>query len=464
MAFAVPYASLIRVSDAELQFGGLTITYVLNHAPDTVTINIKNSGDATVATFAGTATQGRNSVLWDGTDTNAGGTLVAVATGYYVSITVDNNDAVALTKYAENLSGGGGGGQVFVNFSPTDAVTFDNHDSDYFGILLMTSSYPAGGTYECIQFTMDGLTHDLQDGTTDSGAEHPAGAAGANNGTIWGLVHDPDDENILWGAGQSAIAPQWYRVDVNSAIAGTVFADADDPSTPIGLLFPRDAALQNEGANKYLYYTRSNGFIGKVKITGSTLDHLDQTDNITSLTANTYSKDLEFDASGNLYWTSRSGAPAPRVYRWDSADVLAAPGTPLDEANATWVVDFPTTVERALGSTVVNGKLFTCTYSDDAIGNAIYEIGSTATGSIVGTAGETVGQELVSGADNPDSSNAYSNISADQYGNLFTWDRGSERLQCWSPGGNTSITVDAPSSQDFDIDTPPTGLKDWKTY
>jgi len=447
MALAGPYASQIRISDTAVQTGaGATISYILSSAADTVTINIKDSGAATVATFAGTTTQGVNSVVWDGTNDNAGGTALPIAGGYTIEIVVDNV-AAAPYQFRDNTSGGGGGGQVFANFSPNNGITFMDQSSDYFGLLVIASSWSGSGFSSGIQFTADGLTQDLADGTTNRGPIHPDESGTIGNGSLWGICQDPADENQIYTAGQGTV--QWAQGNVAGGIAGAALTANDDPTTPLGSLFPRDCAIYNGD----LYFTRSNSVVGRVGLNGTTLDSTTFVPNIMALAAtDAYSKDVQFDSAGNLYWTTKLGATnGPRVYRWNNADVLAAPGVPLTEANASWVIDFPTSTTGAMGVAITEGNVYVATYQSGAGDGAIFEIGPVATASLVGECPTAIGSVVSIGSNNPDVNTTYSNIVADNYGNLYCWDRSTERLQGYSIAGTTSYATVAPNSQTFQI-------------
>lgn len=468
VAFAGPFASRIAMDSTTVaESQGTTITYVLNEGADSVSIEIKNSANATVATFAGTATQGLNTVIWNGTVDNAGGAAVPAGTGYYAAITVNVTSNPAFHKYAENLSGAGGNGQVFAGFSPNVVLNFADQLSDNFGVVLAGSSFAPYSSG--IQFRTDLLTLDGANGLSDRGPIHPSDPGGVENGSLWGLAQDPDDENILWGVGQDGtVAQQWFRGDVTSGIAGSPLALADHPTTPAGGLFPRNCAIWKNGVDKYLLFTRSNGVLGRIKLGATTFEPAtpgpDFSGNLLALAVpGQYSKDVKVDENGNVYWVAKLTAPAPFLYRWDFADVQAAPGVPLTEANATWAVDFPTTVTNAMGVNFTNGRVYVATATVASTGQ-IYDLGPTSQASVVGIAGVSVGTQLTSGLNNPDVNTTYSALGADAFGNLIAFDRSSERIQAYTTGGNSSYTVRAPLSQVFDIVTPPLKVGDWMVH
>ncbi|CAN5281448.1 hypothetical protein BH09SUM1_BH09SUM1_27780 [soil metagenome] len=104
---ATPFASDIRISSTNLaQTAGATITYKLGEAADTVTIDLLDSTDAVVGTFAGTATVGSNSVVWNGTTDNAAGSYLSLASNYKLRVTAAKNTASAWTIVRSHRSVG----------------------------------------------------------------------------------------------------------------------------------------------------------------------------------------------------------------------------------------------------------------------------------------------------------------------------------------------------------------------
>ena len=153
-AFAIPYASQIEPSATLILKGdGCDISYFVNQAGGTAAIEIiDTSDDSTVATFAGTATQGVNNVSWDGTDNNSGGTEIGAGV-YRIKIAVNASAAAGWTQIASNSSVGDYIEEpsllqtLFDGFSPLEFLISQNPDDDAFGYILVSSAYATPPIY-----------------------------------------------------------------------------------------------------------------------------------------------------------------------------------------------------------------------------------------------------------------------------------------------------------------------------
>ena len=111
----------------------------------------------------------------------------------------------------------------------------------------------------------------------------------------------------------------------------------------------RDIAVAIEGSSKYAYVPKSLAEIWKCDVSGDTVAVSPAPFNILGLSDSTrYSKAVNFDAAGNLYWTSRFNddvsGDGGMVYRWDKSQIEGASAGALTEANATWAITPPTNV------------------------------------------------------------------------------------------------------------------------
>ena len=349
-SYAGPYAGLVRVDDTSIMEGdGLSISYVLSYAADSANIEIIDATDDVIASFAGTADAGLNTVAWDGTVDNAGGTDVAAAIGCKVRIDVANNVAAGWVIAASNSSSTG---TVFSGFSPNGAKAQLDEDLDTYGTILVPSAYSGGGYAACIVFQPD-LDTLSGDGFDSRVLRHPNDGGTPGNGAIWGIDYLPDS-NIVLGCGQDTY---WYICGEETV------TDASDASNGQTLLTsPRDVEVVDEGGQLWAYSCTGNSVIDKFKINSAGIAQATSVNVLSaaSLGATLYSKDIEFDSAGNMYWVSRDGY----LYRWSSTlvqDVTASTSAPILGASAEWVVDVTpglTNATRLMGCTIVGDTVY----------------------------------------------------------------------------------------------------------
>jgi len=464
-SLAVPYASFIRVSSTNPAEGvGLDISYVLNDAADSVTIDILDSGSGVVATFAGTATRGDNSVSWDGTVDNAGGTAVAAGDNYAVRITADKNIS-DWTEYIERASGSGGSGQVFSGFSPNDTAVPTDTSSDVFGTVLVSTSW--NGVNGIIQFRTDLLTLDGVDGTVDF---LDCGITTSVNYAVWNLDVMPNGRDV-YANGEEGVAEggkeHWIVDGSGGSFTEMTEADPnDDVSSYSSGPWFWGCCIVQEGTKTVGYGAHNTlAFDRKIRkweiqnglaVPGSATDFL-------SIDSSSVMSGVETDPDGNLYFTVESGGDGSRVYRFDAVDVQpisASAGIVLTTADASWVVDFPAPWDEVLSANVSpDGNVYALVNDDVADAAAIFLVGPASTASLVKTL--TAPTDIV--ADGFTVDGKYTCLTFDLFGNLYVHDRGIEYFWAWSPPGNFSSPVDAPASQEFDIVTV-TGLPEWSDY
>ncbi|MFH0795410.1 MAG: FlgD immunoglobulin-like domain containing protein, partial [bacterium] len=210
VSFAVPYGSQIRVSSLSLPNGAdQTIDYFLNEGANSVEIKILDATtSAAVATFAGTATLGANSVVWDGTANNAGGSAVPDGS-YRVRIKADKTAASAWTVVASNSSVGNYyvptfGATIYQTlwdgFSGMESLISTDPDLDSFGFILNSTSYVTPRVDGHVVFNPDLSLVDTVTTGQDTILNFPATAT--LNQAVWGNCFDPADPNYVWVVGQ----------------------------------------------------------------------------------------------------------------------------------------------------------------------------------------------------------------------------------------------------------------------
>jgi hypothetical protein len=454
--FAVPYASKITINPKLIPSGGsLDISYFINESGGTVTVEIVEEGNPSnvAATFAGTATEGANTVAWDGTNNNAGGTVVPDG-NYRVKITVDATKAAGWTELHSNSSVANlvpvtiatERQQLWSGFSPMEWLIDLNPDNDSFGYIMVGSSnnLPQPPIHGLAVFNPDLSTADGGDGSTTYMNYTPDDIAGAYT-SIWGLCFDPDDPTKVWVAGQDPPA----NVMLGTWNGSTV-TDVDNGNT--NLLLARGIAVRKEGAKKYAYITQGTALLWKCEVTNNLVESSVNIFNLSDV--GRYSKCADFDSNGNLYFSSRrnnADGTGGAIFRWDASVIEAASEGSLTEANASWNVQFPTGALDVEGVAIGrDGNVYAacCTESAaDGSVRGIYLIGnvSQASNNKTLTTSDRVVAYPVDLAPSP-----YGHgIGVDYAGNLYITDRVAQQVRCYSPGGTTSVSALGPTSQSF---------------
>lgn len=509
-ALAVPYASQIKTPTAVFEAGS-TISYVLNMPATSVTIRIFSDGqnpstDTPVASFAGTTASGVNSVVWDGTDTNAGGTDVAIGSNYFATVQVVGATAAGWAEFASNRSLANAGpaatlNTIFNGFSGNDVYINKNEESDLFGIVAATSSFTTTPIHRAVilfnsDLSITGGDDGLASRVLRQRADGLDPAQGTNQAT-WGITSDPDDINRVWVSGQDPVGTGHATVTQSHCILTAANADggydqtlttADANSLIAQLMYPRTIAVARHAAGKFAYLTAGNGRIARVpidnnnQVTGGAIDATTNTwNNILTITATRYSKGVLFDDDGNLYWVTRDVTPAitttgdgGRLYRWNAADVEAsASGNTfgaLTDANAAWVVQLPAGALRGLDAAIdpTSGDV----YLANGVGSprGVWRIANKSTATLgtdavphVPASGdlvinyETIGTGWTT-------STFGSGIEFDKFGNLYIVDRTTEQVRAFTQGGASDLTVAAPASQAFNVVGSASAQPMWHLY
>lgn len=456
VAFATPYASQIRVNSTSVAAGAtLTINYMLNEPTTTVSIDIiKASDSSVVATIAGTGNRGANSVNW---------TVAGAAGSYRVKITATNPTG-SWAEVSGNKSPGGTATTYqafFSGLSPKSMVFPSNTDSDDFGLLWVITSYlnaTAGSTNShsgAVILKSDISVADGTDGFASRTLKHPADPAIQNSTVLWGSCFDPDSESKIWVAGQDTGTTTPGGLLRSSTLRDTNLVIADP--APIQFSNARWVAVRKQGTQKFAYACSGNSVIDRAEInaTGNLVAGSKVT--LTSLATTTrYSKQVLFDAAGNLYYVTRAntatGTAGGVLYRWSAATVASATAGSLTETNAEWAVTSTATGTGMLGAAITpNGNVYVVLRNE-----GIYLAGNTSTAANVKTLAAGDLQTAIAVAPSTSSSG----LAADSVGNLYLFDSTSESVRIYSNGGSKAIV--APTSQTFAITG--SAVRDWSAY
>ncbi|MCX7017856.1 MAG: FlgD immunoglobulin-like domain containing protein [bacterium] len=478
--WAVPYASLMRVSLKSTGVGaGLTITYQLNEAADSVNISIiKNAGGTTAATFPGATNQTTNTVVWDGTVNNAHGAAVG-AGDYYVRIEANKNISGGWREIASNRSVGNYSppaalNTIFMGYSGKDLIITQRTESDAFGMIIGSSSYIGGGTdgpnhAACIVFNPDTSILFGGDGFDSRVLRAPRDYLGtASSQDVWGVSFDPDNPEAVFICGQAGggADPGLTGLMYGTPLTSESLVDAD-PLDINSANLPRLVAVAKEGSQKFAYFSQGSSTVYKVEVDAN--NQLTGTgNNIMSLAVATrYSKEVVFDGSGNLYWSSRrdgtNGELNGAVYRWNNSQILGnPPATPLTEDNAVWAIQAGPNMSSLLGVAITpSGDAYTAFAAGAESG--IYYIGNVSTPTIskILTVADRVVDFTTIGGTGWVTSGFGGCLRPDIAGNIYVTDNSTEQLRAFSPPGVTTKIINAPSSQLFTITS---GIQGWPMY
>jgi hypothetical protein len=478
---ATPYASNIRLASTSFAAGaGTTITYVLNQAATSTTIEIIDPLNNVVASFAGTATAGSNSVVWNGTVDNASGAIVPTGTGYRVRITANGPSVANWTRYkaqgATTSLPPMGDTDLATDWWPKGLTVNRDPDSDHFGNVYVGFGYqtlqPAAAIME---FTADLEVKAGDNGLASRIMRHPGDDEVAPNPasyTVWGVSFDPEDSNRLWYTGQATSngntgAKEYFTGVAVNGVFPQFATDADPSNVVANGQFPRGLTIHRYGTTRYGFITFGNATVLVVTLDANN-NFATLVGNILSTTgwtnANTrYSKNTRFDSAGNMYWGSQRinqtvGSENGKVYRWTAAAVQAAianPGSaPLTEANASAIVinDHVGVNQRVAGFEIhpISGDVYVFTPAQ-----GMFNVGNTNT--LSGTINLSLLSPLLINTDfRPTNGNINAGTSDfwfDAVGNLVVCDGASENVFAFAPPSAvpTTTTFVAPPSQTFTI-------------
>lgn len=464
-AHAVPVAGQIRVSSTSVGQGvGLTITYRLNEAADSVGIELRDAGsNALVASFAGTAAQGANSVVWNGRVDNAAGALVA-AGSYRVRVTANKNVPLAWTEFASNSSVGNYGPAttlqtLYDGFSGRSWVISQNTNSDAFGYLLAASSYLTTPNHAGVFV----FNPDLSVAAGDDGFASRKlkgfgdGTAITNNTAFWGITTDPDNADRPFGTGQGGVGAGANQTGLMTAasLLDEFLVDAD-PFDRAAAGLPRFIGIGKYTGTKYAFLPQGNGILNRVEINASNEVPDVAGVNVLSGLAD-YSRSVTLDANFNLYYVQRGTVV---LYRWDAPTVAAAGAGSLTAANASWTISGNANLSNAQTVTVTpTGDVFFMFAGGTERG--LYYVGNVSSPTLTKTL--SVADRVVDfAAIGWTPTAAGGSVMSDIAGNLYVTDNGVEAVRGYGPGGNTSVVIVAPTSQTFTVTA--ANVADWGLY
>lgn len=469
---SAPYASRISVDQIQISQGGhLTINYFINEAGGTATINIiKVSDSSVVATFAGTATKGANSVIWNGTVNNGAGAQVP-AGNYRVKISASATKPAGWAEIASNSSLGNyvplANATIYQTmwdgFSPMEFLIQADTNKEGFGYILVSTSYVTPRVDGHVVFNPDLSCYDGGNGQT-TWLNYPG--TSANNQGVWGNCFDPDDSDYVWVCGQSSTTNVMYGKWNDTTLVDKTGAATTEMANA------RDIFVRKEGGTKYAYVTKGSSILYKCTLDASNIVQASPV-NIFGLTDTLrYGKGVDFDASGNLYWTSRynnsTSGNGGAVFRWDKAQIEGATVGSLTEANATWAVNMPGSNAEGVAITP-NGNVYACVVNEDPTNDGslrgIYLIGNVSTPTIAKDLTVTDRVYAFYGTDFATALSGFGiGLGSDIAGNIYFSDRGQEQVRCIGPGGTTNVAVVAPTSQNFEIVFGSLAVKNWAIY
>jgi len=289
----------------------------------------------------------------------------------------------------------------------------------------------------------------------------------SNNQGVWGSCFDPEDPNYVWVAGQDEGTPpiaimrgKWNATTLTDVTNGQ----------GASLIDARDIVVAIEGSSKYAYVTRGNADIWKCDVTNNIIAASPAPFNIQGLSDTArYSKGVELDSAGNLYWASRRNEATNHtggaIYRWDKSQIEGVAAGALTEANATWDVQFPSGTASVEGVAIdLDGNVYAACASEtagDGSVRGIYLIGNVSSATNSKTLSASTDRVVAYPTDLEPSGYGHG-IGVDYAGNLYMTDRGNEQVRAYGPQGTTSIDVLAPTSQTFFVGV--VSARNWILY
>jgi SAM-dependent methyltransferase len=450
---AGPFASQIQWSAASANFQVQTvdIEYRLNAAADTVTIEVLPSGGSTsVASFAGTADVGWNTVTWNGSTDNAGGPLVP-AGDFVLRIRAQSSGPADWSLVRSNSTVGGGGDlETLPNLFPARGVATEvDPENPAFGqIFLSQSSGGSDNTHGVLRLFSD---LELVEGGALILDDLDWVGTGTSNESPWGMAVAPDGE--IWASGQGDVEIARGQPD------GT--GDTDVAGSESTVLSPRDVLLVGTGSGRVLRWIQGNQTEGAVyrasigdapSLSGVTV--VKEIDG--SSGQGFFGRNLAADDGGNVYLLV--GDPQPLgitdVYRFDAATLAAGPW-PLNVSQASWDVTIDGGASlRGSGVGIDHGDqtdpdddiIYALVPLNSSFGEeaGIYRVGISGTPTLVTTVSSA---ERVVDLSSVALSDQLTDLACDFGGNLILEDPFNEVVHVHSPPGPSDVTVPGPSSQ-----------------
>jgi hypothetical protein len=485
-AAAVPYASLIRFGEPSLVGSNINVdlNYTLNEDADSVTVELyNNTTDSVVRTYVfnspdAETTRGRHTIVWDGND-DATNPVVVGGNEFIIRVNVQKfettNEWTLITNNASpfNVNPNFQQKTLFNGYSPNDLWTSKDAASNQFGVLFAMGyggsvALGSGG----ILLGMD-LAPLYGDGSTPIVGKNPAPSS--LSFATWKVAQDPIDPNLIWWGGQAGTSPgpRIGHFNTNSLDPADIQEFSDVSWTTSD--FPRTVAVTTDSGSgdRVVYWGGGNNGIFRLTTDAAfpyltTASELITSGNLDGSASN-YVQDLKFDAAGNIYLLTRNQtadlAGEGRLFRWNQTDLEAAPGVPLTEANAAWIVRVPATT-----------SLLTALHIDDNTGNVyvsatagtprgVFIAGNTADATLASTPYTlTVGDQILD-FDNPvqfpagytassSTGGKGQGLFTDLYGNLYLAHRPNEEIYSFSPPNDDvqhDITTLSPDTLSDDL-------------
>lgn len=461
---AVPYASQIRVGSKYLDNGEpQLITYFINEAGGTSTIEIVDYyTSAIIAQFNAPAMLGVNQIIWDGTIDNQNG--AAVPDGVYqVVISVNKNAPVGWTEISSNkpslsnydtvFSQSTVYSTLFNTFAPRELLISQDPNFDSFGFIKVITLNGFDESAGHVGFNPDLSVLDGNDGSNMT-LNFPIPISVFSSGLLWGNCFDPENQDLIWACGQEAdlnVLSAHFEDEflINMTNANTSVTNARDI----------DVVIIN--GEKFAFITRDNSALHRVNVTGSGLGV--GSINVLGMTVNDrYSKGVDFDPNGNVYWTSRNRTTLTppgqggAVFRWDADQIASASEGSLSENNAAWHITFPANACWIEGVAITpKGDVYAAVMNELSAGNdgslrGIYYLGKSSMQSNIREL--TIDDRVIAWPGTTSYFNTiYTGISADYAGNIYYANYTLGNINVWGPGGNTTMIVPSPKSQIFSI-------------
>jgi hypothetical protein len=467
---AVPYASQIRFGETQInKFLNTDLLYTLNEDADAVTVEVYNlTDDVVVRTYQFEApdpeTQvGRHAISWDNRD-EEGNLLPLGPDQFTIRVRVQKTDgSTTWTRNTANSSGKATPQQsLFAGYSANDLEIPTDPTSDQFGLLFVSHSYTPSGVAGVVLLGAD-LAPVLGNGggAANVRGQHPEKAT-PGNFALWKTDIDPLDPDILWWGGQTAPAKAGY---LNIGAQNAADIDLDSTSSWSNALFPRGFAIGVNDNSERVAFVAMGNVLYRIAMDTTPPYTLSAAPEI--LTPATlegqarYAMDVNVDAAGNVYHLTRLPDGDGRLYRWNKADVDAAPGVLLDETNAAWNVIAPVNSVNfnALHIDRLTGEVYVANASG-ANPRGIYRVGNVADDELASNPYQlTTDDMIINYADSTLFPAAYSSsqlghgIATDWQGNLYTTNRAGEEIHSFSPPGRAS-EEDPPAEYDITTESP----------
>jgi hypothetical protein len=478
-SFAIPFASQLGRSNSIFPAPtDFKFTYFLNQTAATVTIKIKTDpGGTVVASFAGTTARGLNTVTWDGTNNNAGGTKLPEG-NYTFSVDVTGSESAGWNRIASNKT-----------VASTKTTEYSTLPEGWPSRSIIVGTEPTQESYGIVFVSVaDGVGNPGGVGPWVTTLAKPNGifllnpdTSPYNDTEVYLQNANMDDYTTVWGAGWD---PEDYSLwVVGQGTAGTVFHGAWNSASSTDVTGDQLATIQNSrsvavkgtGASRTLYLCQGGGWIWRYEIgTAPNLTGITRTDILGPFGADDwYCKRLKFDTAGNAYWIGRyESAPGTVAHleRWDAAVFDAATANSLSNTNAAWNLQIGTLIDANAGGIAVSVKNVADPNDDEIYVSlnsttecGVYALGAASQASKTGTI-TTTDRVIDLSAEAGTLSGYGCEITADLVGNIYLEDGASEVVYVYSPGGASNNSTPAPASKGFEVAPSNAAQGSWNLY